>query len=98
MPLFYLLIIILFSYVIINFILDNTALKEEKDAVLVDKIIDSFIDSNNILTENYVLIFKINDKNEKLVVSYQTYQKYKINDKGILTYKRNKFLDFVVNK
>lgn len=98
MPLFYLLIIILFSYVIINFILDNTALKEEKDAVLVDKIIDSFIDSNNILTENYVLIFKINDKNKKLVVSYQTYQKYKINDKGILTYKRNKFLDFVVNK
>lgn len=98
MPLFYLLIIILFSYVIINFILDNTALKEEKDAVLVDKIIDSFIDSNNILTENYVLIFKINDKNKKLVVSYQTYQKYKINDKGILTYKRNKFLGFVVNK
>lgn len=98
MPLFYLLIIILFSYVIINFILDNTALKEEKDAVLIDKIIDSFVDSNNILTENYVLIFKINDKNKKLVVSYQTYQKYKINDKGILTYKRNKFLDFVVNK
>ncbi len=98
MPLFYLLIIILFSYVIINFVLDNTALKEEKDAVLVDKIIDSFIDSNNILTENYVLIFKINDKNKKLVVSYQTYQKYKINDKGILTYKRNKFLGFVVNK
>lgn len=91
-------IIILFSYVIINFNLDNIAEKEEKDVVLVDKIIDSFVDSNNILTENYVLIFKINDKNKKLVVSYQTYQKYKINDKGILTYKRNKLLDFVVNK
>lgn len=98
MQLFYLLVIILFSYVIINFILDNTAEKEEKDAVLIDKIIDSFIDSNNILTENYVLIFKINDKNKKLTVSYQTYQKYKINDKGMLTYKRNKFLDFVVSK
>lgn len=98
MPLFYILVIIIFSYVIINFILDNTAEKEEKDAVLIDKIIDSFVDSNNILTENYVLIFKINDKNKKSAVSYQTYQKYKINDKGILTYKRNKFLDFVVNK
>lgn len=98
MPLFYILVIIIFSYVIINFILDNTAEKEEKDAVLIDKIIDSFIDSNNILTENYVLIFKIDDKNKKLAVSYQTYQKYKINDKGILTYKRNKFLDFIVNK
>lgn len=98
MPLFYILVIIIFSYVIINFILDNTAEKEEKDAILIDKIIDSFIDSNNILTENYVLIFKINDKNKKLAVSYQNYQKYKINDKGILTYKRNKFLDFIVNK
>lgn len=77
MLLFYILVIIIFSYVIINFILDNTAEKEEKNAILIDKIIDSFVDSNNILMENYVLIFKINDK-------------------GILTYKRNKFLDFIV--
>lgn len=96
MPLFYILVIIIFSYVIINFILDNTAEKEEKNAILIDKIIDSFVDSNNILMENYVLIFKINDKTKKLVVPYQTYQKYKINDNGILTYKRNKFLDFIV--
>lgn len=77
MLLFYILVIIIFSYVIINFILDNTAEKEEKNAILIDKIIDSFVDSNNILMENYVLIFKINDK-------------------GILTYKRNKFLYFIV--
>ncbi len=96
MLLFYILVIIIFSYVIINFILDNTAEKEEKNAILIDKIIDSFVDSNNILMENYVLIFKINDKTKKLVVPYQAYQKYKINDKGILTYKRNKFLDFIV--
>lgn len=96
MILFYILVIIIFSYVIINYILDNTAEKEAKEAILVDKIIDSFIDSNNTLIENYVLIFKIGDKTKKLVVSHQVYQKYKINDKGMLTYKRNKFLDFIV--
>lgn len=44
--------------VIINFILDSKATPTTSKATLIKKEIESLVDANGVLTENYLLTFK----------------------------------------
>ena len=48
MPVFYIFIILVFGYVIINCILDANSPEEKIWTVLFDKKIESFFDANNV--------------------------------------------------
>lgn len=95
MLIFYIICGGLFTYVIVNIILDNSSKEEKIETTLVDKKTDSFIDANNMIYEEYFLIFLIETQEKRFSVSYKTYKNFDTNDKGILTYKRNKFVSFI---
>lgn len=97
MAIFYILVLLCFGYVILNIVLDSKSPKEEVKTKLIDKTAESFMDVNNIINERYTLTFIVNDKTKKFDVSYFIYKKYNINDSGILIYKRNRFVDFVID-
>ncbi len=97
MTIFYILVGMVFGYIIVNLILDAKALKESTEAILVDKYIDSFVDSNNVVMDRYMLFFVVKDKKKAFEVSYNKYMEYEVNQEGTLTYKRNRFVDFVPN-
>lgn len=92
---FYILAILVFAYIIINFILDSKAPKENIKATLIDKKVESFMDANNVMNERYTLIFDINNKTKKFDVSYSNYKNSEVGSIGTLTYKRNKFVSFL---
>lgn len=96
MSIFYIFIILGFGYVIINCILDAGSPEEEIRTILVDKKIESFFDANNIMHERYVLSFIVQGQKKKFDVSYNDYKKYEVNEKGILVYKRHKFVNLIV--
>lgn len=96
--LFWILAIACFAYVITNLILNETAQEETVRAKLVKKDIDTVIDSNNMINTSYILTFDIDGKNKRLVCAYKNYEQYEENQIGTLTYKRNKFVNFVVEK
>lgn len=96
MSVFYIFIILVFGYVIINCILDSNSPEEKIWTVLVDKKIEFFFDANNVMCESYVLSFIIQGKKKNFDVSYANYKKHEVNEKGTLVYKRNKFVDFIV--
>ena len=75
MQIFIILVIISFSYVIINFILDSKANPTTSKATLIKKEIESLVDANGVLTEKYLLTFK-NENNEtkRYSVSYKIYK------------------------
>lgn len=95
MLIFYIICGGLFTYVIVNIILDNSSKEEKVETTLVDKKTDTFIDANNMIYEEYFLIFLIETQEKRFSVSYKTYKNFDIFDKGILTYKRNKFVSFI---
>lgn len=95
MPIFLIFVLSLFGYVIANTILDNTASTQKEKATLTKKYIDTMIDANNIMIENYILVFKTGTKVKKFSVRPSQYKKYEKLDKGELIYKRNKFVDFI---
>lgn len=95
MPIFLIVFSLVFGYIIINIILDNTASTQKEKATLTKKYIDTMIDANNIMTENYILVFKTKTKTKIFSVRPSQYKKYYKLDKGELIYKRNKFVDFV---
>ncbi len=97
MTIFYILVGIAFGYIIVNLILDYKAPKESIKSVLVDKYIDTFVDANNVVMDRYMLFFKIKGKKKAFEVSYNKYMEYEVNQEGTLTYKRNRFVDFVPN-
>lgn len=95
MTISYILVGMVFGYIIVNLILDAKAPKESAEAILVDKYIDSFVDSNNVVIDRYMLFFVVKDKKKAFEVSYNKYMEYEVNQEGTLIYKRNKFVDFV---
>lgn len=95
MSVFYILVILVFTFVIVNFILDSKAPKTDVKAKLIDKLVESSVDANNIMQENYILVFNINNQKKMFSVSYANYKKYKVGVTGTLTYKRNRFVDFI---
>ncbi len=95
---FIIIVVLAFTYVIVNFILDSKAPIQEVDAILLEKRIDTRITDENIINDDYILIFKVNDNKKIFAVSYDYYKKYNENDKGILVFKRNRFVDFEVRK
>lgn len=97
MSVFYILVILVFAFFIVNFILDSKAPKTDVKAKLIDKLIESSIDANNIIQENYILVFEINNQKKMFSVSYANYKKYKVGVTGTLRYKRNRFVDFITD-
>lgn len=96
MYLFYILVAIIFGFVIVNFVLDAKALEEKVKAILIKKSTDTFVDSNNVIMNSYIFTFEFDGKIKKFEVSYHIFNKFNKNDEGMLTYKRNKFVDFEV--
>lgn len=72
MLIFYIICGGLFTYVIVNIILDNSSKEEKIETTLVDKKTDSFIDANNMIYEEYFLIFLIGTQEKRFSVSYKT--------------------------
>lgn len=95
---FIIILVLAFAYVIVNFILDSKAPIQEVDAVLLEKRIDTRINDDNIINDDYILIFRVNDNKKIFAVSYDYYEKHNENDKGRLVFKRNRFVDFEVRK
>lgn len=73
MTIFYILVWIVLGYIIFNLILDALASKESTEAILVDKYIDSFLDSNNVVMDRYMLFFAVKGKKKAFEVSYNKY-------------------------
>ena len=92
---FLILVFLAFAYVITNKILDERAPEETVDATLIKKKVGSVVDANNMINTEYILFFDIFGKIKKFSVNYSKYESYTENQKGVLTYKRNKFVDFV---
>lgn len=95
MRIIWLVISLIFAYVITNIILDEKAPKETAKATLIKKEQDNHVDANNIINTDYILTFDINGNIKKFSVNYSKYESYIENQQGTLTYKRNKFVDFV---
>lgn len=81
-------------YAIINWILDNRAPEEVVEATLLRKKTSTMMDANNIMHTDYILVFDINGIKKKFIVPRRIYKQYKENQKGLLTYKRNRFVNF----
>ncbi len=88
-------VIAFFAYVIVNFIMDEKAPVETTTATLVRKDIDNYIDSNQIMNQTYILTFNINGNTKRFSVNYSTYNKYEEGQEGTISFKRNKFVEFV---
>ncbi len=98
MALFLLFVFLVFGYIIFNHVLDSKAEVEKKEALLIDKSVETYFDSNNVMMENYILCFDIDGERKNFSVKYSFYLKYEVGDKGILLHKRNCFVDFEVEK
>lgn len=94
MNIFIILCLLAFSYVIINFILDSTSSISEVEAILIEKILKQHIKKKSIVNNNYILTFEFNNIINNILVKYSMYKKCNIEDKGILIYQRNRFVDF----
>lgn len=51
---FIIILVLAFAYVIVNFILDSKAPIQEVDAVLLEKRIDTRINDDNIINDDYL--------------------------------------------
>lgn len=96
MQIFLVIALLLFSYVIINNILDSKAPIKKVEAKLIKKGVNNVMDSNNIINTNYELIFKTLTGKKSFSVNYSEYEKFNKNDEGELIFKRNRFVDFIV--
>lgn len=96
MYLFYILVVIIFGFVIVNFVLDAKAPEEKVKAILIKKSTDTFVDSNNVIMNSYIFTFEFDGKIKKFEVSYHIFNEFNEKDEGTLTYKRNKFVDFEI--
>ena len=94
MYLFYILVAIIFGFVIVNFVLDAKAPEEKVKAILIKKSTDTFVDSNNVIMNSYIFTFEFDGKVKKFEVNYHIFNEFNEKDEGMLTYKRNKFVDF----
>lgn len=65
-------------------------------AIVVDKqIIEAFSKySGNGKHEKYVIVFSVNGKKKSFYVSQFSYGGYHVNEKGTLTYKGDKLIEF----
>lgn len=95
MMFFWLLVVLAFLYVIFNFCIDEKAPLETAQATLIRKDIDNSIDANQIMHQTYVLTFEAQGKTRRFVVNYSVYSKYEENQRGVISFKRNKLVDFV---
>jgi len=70
MALFLLFAFLVFGYIIFNHVLDSKAEVEKKEALLVDKSVETYFDSNNVMMENYILCFDIDGERKNFSVKY----------------------------
>ncbi len=98
MFLFWLIIVAFLAYIIINFRMDENAPEETVNAKLVKKEVSSYCPDPNqgIINTDYILTFDIGGKRKIFATTYSVYEQYEENQTGKLTYKRNKFVNFVV--
>lgn len=96
MYLFYIFGAIIFGFVIVNFILDAKAPEEKVKAILIKKFTNTFVDPNNVIMNSYIFTFEFDGKIKKFEVSYHIFNEFNEKDEGMLTFKRNKFIDFEI--
>lgn len=93
---FVFLIIVLFLGIALgNWYLNEKAPEEQVQAVLIKKKKRTSMDANNVMYDDYFLTFEINGATKKFKVRRNIYNQYNENTKGTLTFKRNRFVDFI---
>lgn len=96
-------IIVLLFFIILgirigNWYLNMQAEEKQIEAVLVKKKKISTVSANHHVTStDYVLIFELEGERKKFIVKRSIYKKYQENDKGLLVFKRNLFVDFIIS-
>ena len=92
------IILILIGLIIRKRHLDSKAPEEQVKAVLKKKRALTTVDANNLMNDDFILTFDIGGKLKKFRVKHSIYKQYNENEKGILTFKRKRFVDFTVEK
>lgn len=97
MTIFLLIFFLFLGYIIINWILDEKAPEEKTEATLIKKKTSTMIDANQVMHTTYLLIFDIEGTTKKFHTSRKIYKQYEEQQKGILIYKRKRFVDFIID-
>lgn len=87
-------IFLIVGFVIRNWYLNEKAPEEQVEAILKRKKKVSSMDANNVMYDDYYLIFETNGESKKFKVHKSIYKQYNENEKGILVFKRNRFMSF----
>ncbi len=88
--------VILFICVIINWYLNEKAPEEKVKAILIEKKTFTNLDANNVVNVTYYLKFDINGNIKNFNVNRREYKKYKEKEKGMLIFKRKRFVNFII--
>lgn len=90
------LIFICFISIIIRFVKNKNADVKTVDAVVLEKYISKTPSRYQSVANNekYVVVFQAEGKKISFAVSEFSYEGYKIKEKGKLTYKGDKIIDF----
>lgn len=93
---FVIIVVIILGFAIGNWYLNEKALEEQVEAILKKKKKVTYMDANNVMYDDYYLIFETNGVSKKFKVHKSVYKQYNDNEKGILVFKRNRFLNFIL--
>lgn len=93
---FAIILVIILGFAIGNWYLNEKAPEEQVEAILKRKKKVSSMDANNVMYEDYYLIFEVNGESKKFKVHKSIYKQYNENEKGILVFKRNRFVSFTL--
>lgn len=79
-----------------NWYLNENAPEEKIEGTLKEKKKVSSINADNVVHDNYYLIFEIKRETKKFKVNHSIYKKYHKDATGILVFKRKRFIDFII--
>lgn len=88
--------IFIFAYMTVNWYLNAKAPEERTEAVLIQKKSHTSVNANNVMTTSYTMYFNVNGNTIKFNVDHKTYKQFYEGQKGILVYKRKRFIDFIL--
>ena len=89
------IVVIILGIGIGNWYLNEKASLVQVEAILKKKKKVSTI-GNSVMYDDYYLIFDVKGELKKFKVNYIIYKQYKENEKGILSFKRKRFVNFVL--
>lgn len=98
MAFFAIIFVLILGLGIGNWYLNEKSPEVQVKAILKQKKRISRMDANNVMYDDYYLIFDVNGELKKFKVNYTIYKQYNENEKGTLLFKRKRFVNFVLDK